>query len=302
MNQWDPKAFWFKAKAYIEKANAVDNASSDFPFWSSLALELLARAALTNIHPSLNADPQQETNIFFGFGYDIAGQPRSLPAHSVYGRLERLVKGFDKPHRELCDFVGLLRNQELHTAELPFEGLKVSKWLPRYYQVVQVLCRSLKKELADLLGEKVALQAEKLIGSLNKEKEGAVKSKIASYAKVFAEKAPEVQEKLRQDADAATRLLPHGSTKQKCPACGSTGRLQGELLKSLKPEFEEESAQLLMEEVFVADTFLCPACDLSLVSLEEIHWAGLEPTFTQTRSTDLHELFQAEYYDDYMNM
>jgi predicted RNA-binding Zn-ribbon protein involved in translation (DUF1610 family) len=267
-----------------------------------LALELLARAALTNIHPSLNADPQQETNIFYGFGYEIAGQPRSLPVHSVYARLERLVDGFDKPHRELCDFMGLLRNQELHTSDVPFEDLKISKWLPRYYQVVQILCGSLKKDLSDLLGLKVASQAEKLIATLNKDKETAVKSKIAAHAKVFAEKKAEEQEKLGKEAAAATKLLRHGATRQKCPACGSTGALKGELLKSLKPEFEEESAHLFMEEVFTADSFLCPACGLSLANLEEIHWAGIEPTFSQTRSTDLHELFQREYYDDYMNM
>src|SRR5271166_1503206 len=139
MKQWDTNGFWLKARAYVERANAYDHSKSDFVFWSSLALEILARAALTHIHPALNADPQQDTNLLYGFGFEISGQPRSLPAHSVYARLEKIVKGFEKPQRELCDFVGLLRNQELHTAEVPFEDLKASKWLPRYYEVAKIL-------------------------------------------------------------------------------------------------------------------------------------------------------------------
>jgi len=302
MKQWDTNGFWLKAKAYSDRANTFDHSKSDFVLWSSLALELLARAALTYVHPALNADPQQDTNLLYGFGFEISGQPRSLTAHSVYARLEKIVKGFEKPQRELCDFVGLLRNQELHTAELPFDDLKASKWLPRYYEVVKILCGLMGKRLSDLLGAEPAEHAEKIIATLNKEKESAVKGKIAAHAKVFAAKAEPEQNKLRSNAELRVLLLDAGSTKEKCPACGSTGRLHGELIKSLKPEFEEETAELLIEEVFLADSFSCPACGLTLENIEEIHLGGLEPTFNQTRSTDLHELFQPEYDGDYMNM
>jgi hypothetical protein len=130
MSQWDSDGFWLKSKTYIERANEKDHASAEFAFWSSLALEFLARSALTKVHPALNADPQQDTNLLYGFGFEIAGQPRSLPIHSVFARLEKIVPDFGKPQRDLCDFIGLLRNQELHTAELPFEDLKASKWCP----------------------------------------------------------------------------------------------------------------------------------------------------------------------------
>lgn len=302
MKQWDTNGFWLKAKAYTERANTFGHSKSDFIFWSSLALELLARAALTHVHPALNADPQQDTNLLYAFGFEVSAQPRSLPAHSVYARLEKIVKGFEKPQRELCDFIGLLRNQELHTAELPFDDLKASKWLPRYYEVVTILCNWMGKRLSDLLGAAPAEHAEKIIATLNKEKESAVKSKIAAHAKVFAAKAPPDQDKLRANAALRMLLLDAGNTKENCPACGSMGRLQGELIRSLKPEFEEETAELLIEEVFLADSFSCPACDLTLDNIEEIHLAGLEPTFKQTRSTDLHELFQPEHEHDYMNM
>jgi predicted RNA-binding Zn-ribbon protein involved in translation (DUF1610 family) len=156
--------------------------------------------------------------------------------------------------------------------------------------------------LSDFLGAKAATQAEKLIAALNKEKESAVKSKVAAHSKVFASKSPDEQKSLRAEASTAARMTGPGFAVQPCPACGSAGILRGDLVRSLKPEFEEETAELFIEEVFLASAFQCPACGLKLDNVEEIHIAGLEPTFSETRSTDLHEMFQPEYYDDYMNM
>src|SRR4051794_2172325 len=94
---WDPEQYWLKARVYARRS--LDDGKGDWEraFWSALALEFLARCALTSIHPALNADPRDETNLFYAFGYDIKGQPRSLPVHAVLGRLEKLVEEFDKP-------------------------------------------------------------------------------------------------------------------------------------------------------------------------------------------------------------
>jgi hypothetical protein len=64
-----------------------------------------------------------------------------------------LPETFTKPRREFCDYFSNLRNQELHTSELPFESLSETKWLARCYDVCKVLCEHLGKALADLFGE-----------------------------------------------------------------------------------------------------------------------------------------------------
>jgi hypothetical protein len=107
MKSWDSQGLWLKSKYFVDKANSFDHQSPEFPFWSSLALECLARAALTKIHPALNADPREDVNILYGFGFGLTAQPRSLPAHSVFIRLEKLVSAFGRTHRELCDFMAL---------------------------------------------------------------------------------------------------------------------------------------------------------------------------------------------------
>src|SRR5688572_19030289 len=123
MKAWDSKGYWLKAKYFMDKANDIGPKDKEFPFWSALALECLARAALTRIHPALNADPRQDTNLLAAFGFEVSAQPKSIPAHSVFLRLEKIIDQFGKTQRELCDFVSLLRNQHVHSAEMPYENL-----------------------------------------------------------------------------------------------------------------------------------------------------------------------------------
>lgn len=157
---WDSDQYWSKAQLYARRALEDGLEPWERAFWSALALEFLARAALTNIHAVLNADPQSELNLFYALGFEIKGQPRSLPVHAVLGRLERLAPEFDKPTKDFCDFFVLIRNRELHTAELAFEGLAEAEWLPRYYRASKILCECLGHELSDLTGATAATAAE----------------------------------------------------------------------------------------------------------------------------------------------
>jgi hypothetical protein len=300
MSGWAVGELWLKAKMYSDKASDVDQSSSDFPFWSSLSLELLGRAALSHIHPVLNADPQDEANILYALGINIASQPRSIPAHSVYLRCEKLIEDFKKPQREICDYIALKRNQEIHTGELPFEDFKLSEWLPRYYEAAAILCEAIDKSLADLLGDEIAQSAEKLIAALNKGLETSVKSMIAAHAKVFNLKPPDEQAKLRTTAEVVAQTYRRNAVGHVCPACGSRGVLAGELIKSMKPVLEE--GDLIVEQVFLASQFTCTACGLNLKNINEIHWANIEPRFSLHASTSLHELYQPEYEDEYDNM
>ena len=298
--QWDSEELYLKAKLYIDRANEFDHASSEFPFWSALSLELLARSALAKVHPALNADPRQDNNLLYAFGYDIPGQPRSLPAHAVYLRVEKIVPGFGKVQRELCDYIALLRNREVHSADLPFEDLKESSWLPRFYEVCKILCEYLEYTLAEFLEEDIATSALKLIDTLNKELEARVKTKLAEHKKLYdAMPAPEKKE-LREAAAARLKLLQLGLKKQTCPACGNLGALRGDLIKELRPEYKDET--LYIDQEYLASEFKCLVCELGLPNLEEISHASIEPRFIQTRETDLHELSEPDYYDDYMNM
>jgi hypothetical protein len=300
MKAWDSKGLWLKSKQFIDKANSYDHSSGEFPFWSALALECLARSALTKVHPALNADPRDDVNLLYAFGYPVVGQPRSLPAHSVYIRLEKIVKGFGKTQRELCDFMAILRNQHLHSSDLPYDNLKISKWLPRFYEVAKVLNEFLGKSLEDYLGPEVASSATKHIKTLSEAIKSTVKSRISEHNKKFNGKPPQEQTQLKGDASIAVKRLPLWAVACDCPACGGKGILEGELIKELEPVYKDE--ELLVDQIYLASEFQCLACELTLKGLEEIAHADIEPQFTKTTSTSLHELYEPEHYEEYDNM
>jgi hypothetical protein len=298
--KWDPELLYQKAKLYLERANEFDHETHEFPLWSSLALELLARSALTHVHPSLNADPQHPESMLYACGIEGTQQPKSLPLHAVLLRLEKVVPGFGKIHRELCDYLALLRNDELHSGDLPYENLSESKWLPRFYEVCRILATFLDRDLEDLLGPELATAATRLIDALLQETAKAVLGRIHTHEQAFIGKSVEERQELTKIADLRSRLLPAGFHSTVCPACGSRAIIRGELIKQMKPRYEDDV--LLIDLEYLAENLKCAACELELNNLEEILHAGLEPRFVGQRVTELHELFEPDFYEEYMNM
>jgi hypothetical protein len=265
-------------------------------------LEFLARAALTKIHPALNADPEGDgLNLLYAFGFDLKGQPKSLPIHAVLLRLQKILPDeFNKPRREFCDFFSNVRNQELHTSDLPFESLSETKWLARFYDVCDVLCKQLKKNLSELFGTDEAGTAEGLIKALKAEKLSAVKSKISAHKKVFDEKAEEDRKSLRGQQKILSLSWRTNQTKVTCPACKCLAKLDGILERVSKPFYDE--GELLVKNVILASRMECKACGLVLADVDELHIAEIEPHFEFNEATELHEYQEEDYGPVYNNM
>lgn len=300
MNSWDSTGLWAKAKYFTDSAYEYEQSSTDFALYCSLGLECLARASLTKIHPALNADPREDVNLLYGFGFELSAKPRSLPAHSVYIRLEKVISEFQKSHRELCEFLALLRNAHLHSAELPFENLAPNKWLPRYYDTIKVLNAHLEKTLEEFIGVDGASAAEELIKSLNDEVLSNVKSKCAEHAKVWSDKDQSEQASLEQAAKSATSYLGWGEVMRPCPICSCNGTLTGSKVKEFPERYEDE--ELLMDVQFLSSGFKCVACGLNLKGAEQIAHTELDTHFIETQSTSLHDLYEPEHYLEYDNM
>lgn len=300
MTSWDSAGLWAKAKYFTNTANENGQASVNFALYCSLGLECLARAALTRIHPALNADPREDVNILYGFGFELTAKPRSLPAHSVYIRVEKVVEKFQKPHRELCEFLALLRNAHLHTADLPFENLAPNKWLPRYYDTVKVLNEQLGRTLEEFIGVEGASEAEELIESLKEEVLKMVKSNCADHARTWGGKDQNEQTILERAAKSATAHLGWGLVMRRCPVCGCDGTLTGTKVKEFPERYEDE--ELLMDVQFLVSEYKCVACGLSLKGAQQIAQTQLDMHFINTKSTSLHDLYEPEHYLEYDNM
>ncbi|GGY11266.1 hypothetical protein GCM10007160_42850 [Litchfieldella qijiaojingensis] len=300
MSSWDSEGLWAKGKHFTDIAGENEQSSVEFALFSALGLECLARAALTKVHPALNADPREDVNVLYGFGFNVTAKPKSLPAHSVYLRLEKIIDDFQRTHRELCEFMALQRNAHLHSADLPFDNLSPVKWLPRYYDTVSILNEFLGKTLEDFVGVEAATAATELIKSLDEQVMKNVRTKSAAHAKVWEEKSSQEQAALVQAALSATVHLGWGEVMRECPVCGSNGTLSGSQVKEFQEKYEDE--ELLVDVQFLASDFKCSACGLHLKGTEEIAHTTLDTHFIETRSTSLHELYEPEHFLEYDNM
>lgn len=299
---WSEEEYWSKSKLYIKRAQESEGDESLYTFWMCLAMEFMARASISKVSPVLNADPRDVNNIYFALGFDHAGTPKTIPLHTVFLRCVDVVEGFEDRHRVFCDFLGLQRNQELHTGALPFESLKLRDWLQRYYEILDILCRHLARDLNDLLGPNEAQAARELLDTTAQELQSQVRKSIDAHKRVFDEKPLEERQRLRNDmwfrslvADGSTELCKMAD----CPSCLSAGLIMGRALRTSRPYLEDD---YLMEEVAcLSESFSCRACGLSLPSASHLQWSGIEPRFTTIVETSLHEHQEFEFYEEYNN-
>ena len=301
---WSEEAYWSKGKLYVRRAQEADQGASLYQYWLCLAMEFISRAALSKVSPVLNADPQQKQNIYYALGLETKGTPKTLPMHSVLERCVDVVDGFETYHKNFCDFLGVQRNEELHTAELPFEGLKLQDWLQKYYGVLEVLCRHLGRDLDEILGPAEADAARELLKANQEGLSTSVKQSIADKKREFDAKPEDDRAQLNNQATATARqvhLLNEHTQVVDCPACTSQGILSGRQIRGSRPYFEDD--RLLEQVICLAESFLCFACGLNLPTASQVQLSGaMEPHFSVDIETNLHDLQLMDYYEEeYMN-
>ena len=299
--KWDSGQYWLKSRTFQSRASDPARPPAERSFWRALALELLMRAALTRVHPALNADPQNEgLHLLYAFGIPVKGEPRSIPIHAVSARLQRIVPKFQQPAREFCDYLMLKRNEEVHTCELPFEAMAEAQWLPHYYEVCSTLNEYVGHTLADYFGADEAAVADELIKAKDSAKRGDVERRVAQHRAAFAGLTEERRRTLVEVQEAASIGWPHPASGTNCPACGCRALMIGRLERSSDPMFRDGA--LVVQEIYLTTSLSCAACGLELHDVSEVHWGGVEPHYERVVHTDLHEFYEPEDFDAYMNM
>ena len=83
------------------------------------------------------------------------------------------------------------------------------------------------------------------------------------------------------------------------PLVADNGKLTGTRFKELPEQYSE--GELFMDVEYLATSFQCKACGLSLGTIEEIAHAELPTHFTKVESTSLHDLYEPEHSQEYDN-
>jgi hypothetical protein len=267
----------------MERALDVPRDSDLFPFWSSLALEFLARASLSFVSPLLLAeasDPEGRNLVYaLGFAPKIKNfVPKSLETSGVLARCEQIVPGFTKEIETFCKGLTNKRNEELHSGGLPFKQLENHTWLPRFYEAANVLLAFQKKSLEDFVGAEEAKAASVMLKSVADETAKSVQKIINAHKEVWQSK--EEKEKSELGAIAEKAANPYVGHVVDCPACGSKALLFGEDIRQQPPVLEDD--ELVVRSVMLPVALSCKACGLSIKGHSLLYVAGLGSQFTNT--------------------
>ena len=291
---WSKESLLKKAQLYIEQMESHPIDDWRFGFWSSLATELLARAALANISPVLLAD-QNWKDLVHALGIDHSFpkfSPRTAPIRSVFDRLEELIGEFNQEVNSFCRQHIARRNVELHTGELAFECISASNWLPQFYEACEVLLRSMDKKLEDLLSDPA--QARKMIEDFKSSVASKVEDSIKSHKYVWSQKSEKDQKKSSKQAEIwATKQYGH---RVECPSCKSQALLQGTPMGEAKKEINGD--EVVERMTMLPSLFECIACELKISGISKLSASGLGNTYTSKQTYTAAEYFDLYTEDD----
>jgi hypothetical protein len=303
---WAFDGFWQKAKLYADHALKVDQNSPLFPFWATLSLEFLGRACLARIHPSLLADPRDDTadNLLYACGLPSPKYPKSIVAKTVFLRCERVVPGFTKKEMDICLSLIDRRNRELHTGAAAFEDFPTELWLANYYRVTGLLLTFVEKDLADMFGEAEAQAAEEMISAAEAQIKKQVFDAVAAVKNEFKKLNPEMQAERRQAGSVrAAQLKKFWGRLIACPGCSAQSLVTGKTIRSTEPRLED--GLILQDHVVLPTQLECFSCGLTLDDHAKLHALEIGGEYTATEEHDpveFHHIDPADYFEpDYGN-
>lgn len=304
-----PEALFAKSQHFIASALAARNALdvSAFPLSAAIALELLAKAALANKHPSLIVDVKKNENtLFVAAGIPVEIRVGTIGADAAYARMKHLNSRFSENVYKACKALADARNAHLHSGELPFVGSQAT-WEPDFWYAAELILETMNRTFEDWLGAQGAALSKTVLKEARAAKKAAVSIKLAEYKRHYYESYP--SEKQRSDAVLRSEsLVPYEVGRHfrtqfdrywlaTCPACGAKGVTGGDHSDT---ELAEDQDDLdfgweRVVEAYQPGEFLCPTCGLHLYTDDELYFAGVEMLFTQESEREI------EWEPDYGN-
>ncbi len=279
---WDKQPLWTKSRLFFERAFEQSREDPLFGFWCSLGLELLARAAISHISPTLLADPEDQKNILYALKLKTPpGGPKSLGIAKVLNLCALLCPNFSEQDRKAALALVNRRNDELHSGSGAFTEYPIKDWSVGFYRVCRSLAESMGESLESLFGPDEAAVANEVLSKSHTEVMGKVMRAIATHAKAFAAKTAVEQLAAAEAARIEGEQLAHKRHHRvTCPACGSVATVQG---KPFGPQkITHGDGVITVKQAVSPQSFSCPACGLKLEGYPELEVAEVGGQYTRT--------------------
>lgn len=278
---WNSSALLTKAQRYAEEMLGFSKDDWKYGLWSSLCLELLARAALAKESPTLLADLGHWHNVYFALGKTPNAKkfvPKSVAISEVLRRQSDIDPDFDTELKDFCLLHIERRNAELHSSEAAFDGIKPSLWLPTFFRASNVLLGFLGVAPEDFWGPDEAKLAQEMIDAAKDETAKAVLKLVAAHKTIWEGKDKDEKERvLAQAAVWATRQAGH---RVNCPACSSTALVHGDPVSA--PQQSMGNDLIIEKQEYLPSKFECIACGLKIAGLSHLSAVGVGDIYVQT--------------------
>jgi hypothetical protein len=296
---WERDPLWAKARLFFERAFSEPRDGPAFGLWCSLGLELLARAALASISPTLLAEPDKDHKYLLHAlkrGSERSAR-KSIGVTQALSLCRTLFPEFTESDYNVAVALTNRRNEELHSGGAAFEEYAAKQWLPGFYSACRSLSVGMGESLVTLFGEDEAGVAAEVLTEVQKDVKQRVLSSIAAHRKVFEERPQLEQETAKRRAsELGIELSSQRHHRVNCPACGSVATVQGTPFG--KEYVTHKDAEVLVKQAVSPNGFSCPACSLKLRGYAELDAAGLGGQHTRTTTFSPEEYYGLVPLDD----
>jgi hypothetical protein len=296
-----------KSQIYIRKAltrKALGD-PEEYQLWASLALELIGKSALSNIHPSLIADPQHYQSLFAASGVNVSTDIKTITAKTLFERLQHLIKPFDERVKIFCNQVANRRNAELHSGDVPFAATRTERWEAEYWYAIDIILNFMGFTLESWLGADDAAIPQEILAGAEFAKRHSIevrveRSRDAFNARKKADRDKAIDFALKSNIHDFPRLFGSyidGTWEVECPSCKAKAFIAGEMVSQevVDTQGDQYNVWETVEREFSGEQFRCPTCDLHLDGYDELNIADLKTEYTDTDEREM------EYEPDYGN-
>jgi hypothetical protein len=295
---WERDPLWAKARLFFERAFAERDGPT-FGLWCSLGLELLARAALASISPTLLAEPDDEHKYLLhalNRGSERTSR-KSIGAAQVLNLCRTLFPQFTEDDHKVSQALINCRNEELHSGAAAFEEYPARQWLAGFYRACRSLSGAMGESLATLFGDDEATAATSMLLEDQNDVRQRVMSSISAYRKVFQGRPEDDREAAKTKAEKLGRQL---ATKREhrviCPACQCVATVQGTPFG--KESVTHDEGEIVARQPVSPISFSCSACGLKLQGYAELDAANLGGQYTRRTTFSPEEFYGLISEDD----
>lgn len=302
---WDADALWLKSRMFINRAMDSDREFEEQAFWASAALELLGKAALARISPTLIAHPDDDGHsILIASGaVDYTGSFSCVQAKAIWSRCARAFRTFNVSEAKK---IAAGRNEYIHSIGVGFDAIPQAQWWPRYWAQAFILIEHLDQTVPDFVG---GARAAEVDGHLAANKQ-YIERRLATLVEranslLGRHRAGALSSRLEAEWVLFSAADYQYSESRECPACGSEGLVSGDDVVESHVEYavrhrHDPEDRFYDPRSVTLDIspyeFRCPTCHLVLDEAELLEQAGVGHLFSA--EGDLEDYYDGPEYEN----